>query len=105
MKSQKENKAFKDLKKNSEDVASILKQLSHPQRLLILCSLIDGKKSVREIELGCGASQSSVSQFLRGMRLEGLVDSERDGKHVYYYIADKRVLDLVHSLYHIFCKA
>ncbi|MGE0631952.1 MAG: ArsR/SmtB family transcription factor [Pseudobdellovibrionaceae bacterium] len=81
-----------------------MKQLSHPQRLLILCCMAEGEKSVGEIEEACGASQSAVSQFLKGMRLEGLIESRREGKQVFYKIVDKRILDLIRSLYHIFCR-
>lgn len=104
MKSQGATKILSDLRRRSEGVAALLKQLSHPQRLLILCSMADGEKSVGEIEEACGASQSAVSQFLKGMRLEGLIESRREGKQVYYKIVDKRVLDLIRSLYQIFCK-
>lgn len=107
MKSQadrKSSKSLSDLKRKSEDVAALLKQLSHPHRMLILCSLAESEKSVGEIEKACGASQSAVSQFLKGMKLEGLVESRRDGKQVYYRIVDERVLALVKSLYSIFCR-
>lgn len=104
MKSQGMEKSLFDLLKKSEDVAALLKQLSHPQRLLILCSMADGEKSVGEIEEICGASQSAVSQFLKGMRLEGLIEPRREGKQVYYKIVDKRVLKLIRSLYGIFCR-
>jgi DNA-binding transcriptional ArsR family regulator len=104
MKSQGAIKSLSELKRQSEDVAALLKQLSHPQRLLILCSMAEGEKSVSEIEEACGASQSAVSQFLKGMRLEGLIESRREGKQVFYKIVDKRVLDLIKSLYHIFCR-
>lgn len=104
MKSQAQPQTLSELKKKSESVSALLKQLSHPQRLLILCSMADGEKSVGEIEEICGASQSAVSQFLKGMRLEGLIDSRRDGKQIYYSIVDKRVLKLIKSLYQIFCK-
>lgn len=103
MKSQDKTKYLSSLKKKSEAVSDLLKQLSHPQRLLILCCLAQDEKSVGEIEEFCGASQSAVSQFLKGMRLEGLVDSRREGKQVYYRIADDRVLELMKSLYQIFC--
>ncbi|MBL7543168.1 MAG: helix-turn-helix transcriptional regulator [Bdellovibrionaceae bacterium] len=103
MKSQDIIKSMTDLKRRSEEVALLLKQLSHPQRLLILCSLVEGEKSVSEIEKGCGASQSSVSQFLKGMRLEGLVGARREGKQVFYKIQDDRVLSLMKSLYKTFC--
>lgn len=97
-------KSLLELKKRSENVASLLKQLSHPQRLLILCSMAEGEKSVGEIEKACGASQSAVSQFLKGMRLEGLVKSRREGKQVFYKISDIRILELIRSLYAIFCR-
>lgn len=93
-----------ELRQKGEEVAVLLKQLSHPQRLLILCSLVEGEKSVSEIEEACGASQSAVSQFLKGMRLENMVESRRDGKQVYYKIADRRLLELMKSLYAIFCR-
>ncbi len=104
MKSQVATKIMSDLRRRSEGVAALLKQLSHPQRLLILCCMAEGEKSVGEIEKACGASQSAVSQFLKGMRLEGLIESRREGKQVYYKIVDKRVLELIRSLYQIFCK-
>lgn len=104
MKSQGVAKKVSDLRRNSKAVAQLLKQLSHPSRLLILCSLAEGEKSVSEIEKACGASQSAVSQFLKVMRLEGLVASRREGKQVYYTIDDKRVLELMKALYQIFCK-
>lgn len=91
------------LKKQSESVAALLKQLSHPRRLLILCGLVEGEKTVSEIEQLCGASQSAVSQFLKSMRSDGLVDSRRSGQHVLYKIADERVFELMRSLYQIFC--
>jgi ArsR family transcriptional regulator, virulence genes transcriptional regulator len=103
MKSQGTPKGLSSLRRRSEDVAALLKQVSHPQRLLILCSMAEGEKSVGEIERACGASQSAVSQFLKGMRLEGLIDSRREGKQVFYRIVDKRVDDLIKSLYKIFC--
>lgn len=93
-----------ELRRKSEGVAALLKQLSHPQRLVILCSMAEGEKSVGEIEEISGASQSAVSQFLKGMKLEGLVDSRRDGKQVFYRIVDDRVLELIKSLYQIFCR-
>lgn len=104
MKSQGKTKSLSQLKQQSEEVAGLLKQLSHPERLLILCSMAENEKSVGEIEAACGASQSAVSQFLKGMRLEGLVEARREGKQIYYKIVDKRVLELIKSLHLIFCR-
>ena len=104
MKSQGRNKSMSRLKQQSAEVAALLKQLSHPQRLLIMCSMAEGEKSVSEIENVCGASQSAVSQFLKGMRLEGLIEARREGKQVFYKIVDQRILKLIQSMYLIFCK-
>lgn len=101
MKSQVPTKILLNMRRKSKEVAALLKQLSHPQRLLIFCCLIEGEKSVGEIEQACGASQSASSQFLKRMQLEGLVTSRRDGKQVYYKIQDVRVLKLMKSLYYI----
>lgn len=104
MKSQDDPKNLSKLRQRSEEVAGLLKQLGHPQRLLILCSMVDGEKTVREIEDACGASQSAVSQFLKGMRLLGMLESRREGKQIYYRIVDKRVHGLIQAIYRIFCK-
>lgn len=104
MKSQFANKNLVSLRRRGEEVSGLLKQLSHPQRLLILCGLVEGEKSVGEIESTCGASQSAVSQFLKGMKMEGLIEARREGKQVYYKIVDDRVLKLMKSLYEVFCK-
>jgi DNA-binding transcriptional ArsR family regulator len=103
MKSQSDKKSFSQIKKKSAKVALLLKQLSHPQRLLILCSLFEGEKSVSEIEKLCGASQSSVSQFLKMMKLEGLVQGQRKGKQIYYSIKDESIRKLMSALFEIFC--
>ncbi len=103
MKSQDLHKNLVKIRRQSEEVSSLLKQASHPQRLLILCLLVEGEKSVGEIEKGCGASQSAVSQFLKAMRLEGLIESRRDGKQVFYRIQDDRLIKLMKALYSIFC--
>ena len=103
MKKQAESKIEKNMRKNCHTVSRILKSLAHPQRLLILCALAGGEKTVGEIEQACEASQSAVSQFLNRMRLEGLVSSEKRGSFVYCKIADPDVSKLIQSLYKIYC--
>jgi ArsR family transcriptional regulator len=86
----------------AEDAASLLKALSHEGRLLILCHLTTGEKSVTEVERLLDASQAAVSQQLARLRLEGLVTSRREGKAIYYSLADpkvRRILDVLHELY------
>jgi DNA-binding transcriptional ArsR family regulator len=103
MKKQAESGMVKDMRKRCDSVSQVLKALAHPQRLLILCTLVAGEKTVGEIEEACDASQSAVSQFLNRMRLEGLVSSEKRGAFVYYKISNSKIEQLIQSLYKIYC--
>ena len=104
MKTQDDNDISLNMRNKCDNVSRILKALAHPQRLMILCYLSDGEKTVGEIQQACDASQSAVSQFLNRMRLEGLVQSEKRAQFVYYKIQDPQVRQLIKSLYKIFCK-
>jgi DNA-binding transcriptional ArsR family regulator len=86
-----------------EEVSQILKTVAHPKRLLILCLLSGGAKTVGALETACGASQSSVSQFLTRMKSEGLLKSRREGGYTFYEIADKRIHTLIANVCKIFC--
>ncbi|NBR89199.1 MAG: transcriptional regulator [Rhodobacteraceae bacterium] len=82
--------------------SNFLKAVSHEGRLLILCHLVSGEKSVTELEELLAARQAAVSQQLSRLRLEGLVVPRRDGKAIYYRLADdrpKRILELVYELF------
>ena len=102
MKSQA-NLSATSMKNNCDSVAAILKAIAHPQRLMLLCHLADGEKTVGELEKLCGGSQSSISQFLKLMKLEDMLSSEKRGLFVYYRIHDQKVNKLISSLYKIFC--
>jgi len=86
-----------------ENIAGVLKILSHPHRLYILCCLIDAEKTVSEIVSLCGISQSMVSQHLSRMRLEQIVVARKSGNHVYYQIKDISIVDLIVFLKNQFC--
>ncbi len=87
-----------------DEVAALLKVLSNPGRLKLLCHLSSGEKSVTDIEQFTGLSQSYASQFLSKMKLEGLVNFRKEGVQTYYRITDDRITEVMKSLYHIFCK-
>jgi DNA-binding transcriptional ArsR family regulator len=97
------NISASQMKNNCDNVAAILKAIAHPQRLMLLCHLAGGEKTVGELERLCGGSQSSISQFLKLMKLEDMLTSEKRGLFVYYKILDPKVKKLVFSLYKIFC--
>lgn len=87
------------------EAAEVLKALSNPQRLRLLCSLLAGPRSVGELEQALGASQSYVSGQLARLRSEGMVQAERDGRTIYYSLADTRVIPIIDRLYDVFCPA
>ena len=84
--------------------ADFLKSLGHEQRLMILCHLVSGEKSVSELEEAVGARQAAVSQQLARLRHEGLVTTRREGKTIYYSLGDERSQRMIGLLYELFCK-
>lgn len=94
-----------DMIEQAETASAFLKALSHEGRLMILCHLSTGEKTVSELEELLSSRQAAVSQQLARLRLEGLVAPRREGKAIYYSLADgraQRMLDLMHEL---FCSA
>lgn len=89
--------------RNAERAANFLKALGHEGRLMILCYLASGEKSVTELEELLAARQSAVSQQLSRLRLEGLVKTRRDGKVIYYRLTDDRSRQIIEVVYDMFC--
>jgi DNA-binding transcriptional ArsR family regulator len=88
---------------NARLASTFLKALAHESRLLILCVLSEGEKSVSELEEFLAQRQSTVSQQLARLRLEGLVSTRRDGKVIYYSLATEDVRTILSSVYNVFC--
>lgn len=86
-----------------ERVSALLRAVSHPGRLLIMGHLIEGEKTVSELQSLCGISQSQLSQFLNRMKLEGLVACKKQGRYCYYGAADQRIIKLIKAIYSIYC--
>ena len=84
--------------------SGFLKAISHEGRLMILCHLVTGEKSVTELEELLAARQAAVSQQLSRLRLEGLVVPRRDGKAIYYRLADDKPRKMLECVYELFCK-
>ncbi|MGG7645676.1 ArsR/SmtB family transcription factor [Rhodovulum sp. YNF3179] len=87
----------------ANEAAALMKSLSNPGRLMTLCLLIEGEKSVAELADRLGTKQPNVSQQLARLRLEGLVAPRRDGRTIYYSIADERVRPVLEGLHAAFC--
>lgn len=88
---------------NAVLAANFLKAIGHEGRLLILCHLATGEKSVTELESLLSTRQSAVSQQLSRLRLEGLVTPRRDGKVIYYRLTDERSRRIIDIVYDLFC--
>lgn len=102
------NMCAEDLDKmasNAVTASNFLKAISHEGRLMILCHLVSGEKSVTELEELLSARQAAVSQQLSRLRLEGLVIPRRDGKTIYYSLADDRPKRIMEVVYELFCNA
>lgn len=88
---------------NAQTASNFLKAISHEGRLMILCHLASGEKSVTELEDLLSARQAAVSQQLSRLRLEGLVTPRRDGKAIYYSLTDSRAREIIEVVYALFC--
>ncbi len=88
---------------NASEAAAFLKAMAHDGRLMILCLLVERDRTVTELEKILGARQAAVSQQLARLRLEGLVESRRDGKNLLYRLSDGRVRKMVETLHDLFC--
>ncbi|WP_417669768.1 ArsR/SmtB family transcription factor [Roseibium sp.] len=95
---------FEILVAQARKASDMLKALSHEVRLLILCLLSEGEKTVSELEDILTMPQAAVSQQLARLRNDGLVASRRDGRMIYYSLVGGEVHTIISSLYDLFCK-
>lgn len=82
---------------------ALLKAMSNPVRLLVLCQLAEGEKSVGELERVVDVSQSALSQHLALLRHRGLVRSRRAGQMIFYSLAGREAPTLLAALYEVYC--
>ena len=85
------------------EAGKLLKVLSNPDRLLLLCQMTQGEFSVRELEIMTGIAQPTLSQQLTVLRDEYLVSTRRDGKKIFYNIVSKEALAVLQVLYQLYC--
>ncbi|MFA8444128.1 ArsR/SmtB family transcription factor [Yoonia sp.] len=92
-----------ELMDNATIATNYLKAISHEGRLMILCHLATGEKSVTELETLLSARQAAVSQQLGRLRVEGLVRPRREGKTIYYSLTDGKSRKIISLVYELFC--
>lgn len=90
------------MRAHAGEAAQLLKALSNPHRLMLLCLLVEGERSVGELNARLALSQPALSQHLALLREDGLVRTRREGQTIYYALADgptHRLLDTLHGIY------
>ena len=92
-----------DMADNAQAASDLLRALSHEARLMILCMLVDGEKTVSQLEQLVNLRQSSVSQQLARLRADRLVTKRRDGKAIYYSLASSEAKAVIETLYDLYC--
>ncbi|MET3794637.1 DNA-binding transcriptional ArsR family regulator [Aquamicrobium terrae] len=93
-----------NLKAHVDEASAFLKKLSNPDRLLVCCALVDGERSVRELEDLLGIRQPGLSQQLAELREAELIVSRKEGKQVFYRLADQRIAPFIHTMHALFCQ-
>jgi DNA-binding transcriptional ArsR family regulator len=91
-------------REKAEAASAFMKSLANPNRLMIACALLDGERSVGDLETELGLRQPSLSQQLAELRQSGVVEARREAKQVFYRISDQRVVALLATLHQIFCR-
>lgn len=92
-----------EMANRAEEVSGLLKTLSHPARLMIVCTLAEGEYSVGELEEKVDIHQPHLSQHLTVLRGSGIVETRREGKQIFYRLTGEKAAQLVGALYDIFC--
>lgn len=91
------------LEENAEKASSLLKSMSHPSRLMVLCHLMNGECEVSVLNQAIPLSQSALSQHLASLRDAGLVKTRRESQVIHYRLNSKAVSDILQTLYRIYC--
>jgi len=94
---------LEQLRESAQHASRLLKSLANERRLLVLCHLSQGEKSVGELERLVDISQSALSQHLARLRRENLVETRRDAQTIYYSVCSPEALTVLETLYGIFC--
>jgi DNA-binding transcriptional ArsR family regulator len=96
-------RGLRQLERNAHRASDLLGAMANTSRLMILCRLADGEKSVSELQPMIGLSQSALSQHLAVLRRRHLVRTRRDGQSIYYSLASGEAASVIHTLHAQFC--
>lgn len=92
-----------DMGERAGEAAALLKTLANQNRLMIVCTLVEGEYSVGQLEEALGIHQPTLSQQLTVLREAGIVATRRDAKQIFYRLTEEKAARLITALYEIFC--
>ena len=95
---------MKEMRNAAGEASAMLRTLANEERLLLLCQLSQGEQCVSELEQMLDIHQPTLSQQLGVLRKQGLVETHREGKQIYYSVNDPTVLTLLKTLYSLYCQ-
>lgn len=95
---------IEDMRHSAESACAMLKSLSHPHRLMIVCALIEGERSVGELAKIVGLRDAAVSQQLALLRKDGILTTRREGQVIWYRVHDSAARELIDLLHRLYCK-
>ena len=91
------------MRQHADEAVLMLKLLGNSDRLMLLCQLVQQERTVGELERLTGITQPTLSQQLGILRREGVVSTRRDGKFIWYQLNDPRILQLIQTMYRLYC--
>jgi DNA-binding transcriptional ArsR family regulator len=103
MKRKVRNAVLVTLEEKAEEASRLLTAMANAKRLMVLCNLLAGEKSVGELAEIVGLSSAALSQHLGKMRALGLVGTRRDGQTIHYRLASREVREVLQTLYQLYC--
>lgn len=95
--------ALMEMRENAEEASRLLKAMSNERRLMILCHLVAGEKSVGQLEQLVGLSQSALSQHLARLRKDGFVRTRREAQTIYYSLKGDEARTIIEALHALYC--
>lgn len=93
-----------EMLENAGEAADFLKKFAHPSRLMIVCALVDGERSVRDLEDTLGIRQPGLSQQIAELREAGFIVGRKESKNMFYRLADGRVTEFIALLHRMYCE-
>jgi ArsR family transcriptional regulator len=94
---------IEEMNANARQAADLLKSIANEHRLMILCQLAGGEKSVAELDKLIGIRQPNLSQHLARLRAEGIVETRRDGSRIFYRLTSDKAGHIVTLVYNLYC--